>query len=123
MSRTKTEQPCWSNSLLWLGMLGPAALWLIYLEVAYLLVHLARKTGNHVPLHVASVAFLLVTLVLGLIAWAQWRRVPRASNQFDERTVARAKFMGLLGILSTVEFTLIIVGSWIAMFFINPSQW
>jgi hypothetical protein len=109
------------NTLLWLGMLGPPVVWIVYLAVAYLLILFARRTGHVLPLHVASAVFLALALGAGGIAWSQWRRARRSSPQaIDEAITARARFMSLIGMLASVEFSLLIAASWAAMFILNP---
>ncbi len=108
--------------ILWLGMVGPAAVWLIYLEVAYLLIHFAGKTGNQTPLHVCSVMFLLTSIVLGILVWLQRPRSSEPANDMADPIINRIRLMVIVGILSSIEFTLIIAGSWIAIFMLNPYQ-
>lgn len=123
----KTESPKNSerrlNFLLWFGMLGPAVIWLVYLESAYLLVHFARKKDNMFPLHVVSISFLLASVLLGISSIAQWRKAePRWPTDLDEGIVARTRTLGALGVLMSAEFSLLIAASWIAMFILSPCQ-
>jgi hypothetical protein len=110
------------NTLLWLGMLGPAVVWLIYLEATYLLVHHARQTGSLMPLHIVSAVFLICSLAGGIVAWSQWRSLSTATAALDENTVARKRFMSFLGMAASLEFSLLILASWIAIFILNPWQ-
>jgi hypothetical protein len=111
------------NFFLWLGFLGPAVAWLIYLETAYLLVHFARNSGSKTPLHIASVIFILASLALGIISWVQWRKAePRWPSDLDEGIVARTRTLGALGIMMSAEFSLLIGASWIAMFILSAYQ-
>ena len=119
---TQPKQPdLRHNTFLWLGMLGPAVVWFVYLLTAYLLVHLARRTGNPIPLHIASAVFLTLTILGGVIAAVEWRHSARHEQGFEEIT-DRPRFMSLIGMFTSLEFSLLIIASWIAMFILSPWQ-
>ena len=111
-----------SNFLLWLGILGPPTLWLTYLLVAYVLIHHASEKAKPMPLHLVSLGFIILSLAHGVMAWSQWRGVRYSSIDLDEGPVPRTKMMSFIGMLSSIEFALIIGGSWVAMFLLHPSQ-
>src|SRR5690349_13035585 len=63
---------------LWLGLLGPAALWAAALQTSYCLVPYAqRHPGRLWLMHLASAVFLLLTILCGIFCWLEWGRVGR----------------------------------------------
>ena len=107
------------NIFLWLGVLGPAVTWLLYLQTAYLLVHYACKNGDRTSLHISSAIFLVTAITLGALGSLQ---NPRGSiaGELEEQTLSRIRFMSRISLMQGVEFALIIVGSWIAISILNP---
>jgi hypothetical protein len=125
MEETKPLQPAQHkrNFLLLLGMLGPAAAWLIYLETTYVLIHFASKSGRQTWLHVTSVIFLLITSALGVISFTQWRKAGRIwPDDAEGGPEADTRTLGAIGVLASIEFSLIVLASWIAIFMIDPFQ-
>lgn len=121
MNAQKQNRTYRTNILLWLGILGPPVAWLVYLESAYLLVHFAQSSGNRLSLHLVSVAFLGVVLGFGAVARSQWHRTNSSDIEF-EALDARVQLMSLLGMLAAIEFALLIIVSWIAVFILSPFQ-
>jgi hypothetical protein len=116
---------CWDrrrNTLLWIGMVGPAVVWLVYLEVAYLLVHFASKSGSQMALHASSLLFLLVSITLGLVTWRQLPKSSAPSGDMTGPVINRMRLMITVGLMASIEFTLLIAGSWLAMFLLKPGQ-
>ena len=108
------------NLLLWLGVLGPGATWLLYLQTAYLLVHYACKNGNQTPLHITSALFLFSTIAFGILGGLQFRKDSLPADEVEEQTVSRIRLMSRLSFVQGAEFALIITGSWIAISILSP---
>jgi len=103
-------------------MVGPAVVWLVYLEVAYLLVHFASKSGSQMALHASSLLFLLVSITLGLVTWRQLPKSSAPSGDMTGPVINRMRLMITVGLMASIEFTLLIAGSWLAIFLLKPGQ-
>jgi hypothetical protein len=99
------------NATLWLGILGPPTLWLHQLLINYIFVSWACRHEQNWPLHLVSIASLLATVTFGALLFMQWQRISGPS---------RAKFMALLGWLSSALFFLAMLTQEIAAALYNP---
>jgi hypothetical protein len=108
-------------ALLWLGLLGPAVIWLTQFEVNYALVPWVCRHGHHELIALVTIVALALTAVLGLLAWGLWRRsAPQFSESADAGIRSRTHFMAAMGLMSSGLFILVIVAQGIAVFFIDP---
>ena len=107
------------NFSLWIGMLGGPAAWLCQLQLSYMLVPWACKTGHHLPLHLSGILF---GLCAAGIAWFTWRNllVLIAKQGEAEAGLARGHFMAVVGLMMSVLFTLLIFVQTAAAFIIGP---
>ncbi|MGH7510048.1 MAG: hypothetical protein ACREMZ_11330 [Gemmatimonadales bacterium] len=95
----------------------PAAV-LAGLEVAYLLVPRACRTGNLLPVHLTHLATLLLALTGGAVAWRQWQRWGAS----EDGRAGVAGFLAGLGLLVSAAFTLVSVALWLPSFVLSPCQ-
>jgi hypothetical protein len=98
---------------------GPLA-WALGLNVGYALVLPACARGAVLPLHLVSVATLLLAAAGGLVAWREWRRIGGGTPDEAGGTIARSRFMAVLGLLASAFFSLVIVAQWIASLTLDP---
>ncbi len=104
----------------WLGvLLGPFA-FLLHLQVNYALVPVTclHRLGA-MPLHLAAAATFALTGVALLAALRTRRRAGEGHEEEAGRT-ARARFMGLLGLLVSALFLIVMLAQWLPIFLIDP---
>lgn len=107
---------------LWLGLLGPAAVWLVQFQTLYALVPWVCVHGHAAVLHTVSAVAMLLTTGLGALAWAKWRQAGAAWPSEQSDRVTRTRFMAVLGLMSCGFFFLLIGGQALAMVFIDPCR-
>ncbi len=107
---------------LWLGLLGPAVVWLTQFELNYLLVPWVCAHGHREVLAVVSVVALACAGGLGLLAWTNWRRAGQHWPGEQSDTATRTRFLAVLGLLVSGLFFLLIAAQGIAVWFINPCR-
>lgn len=106
---------------LWTEFLGPPVLWLIQFQVRYSLVPWCCAHGNESLLWLLSGVSLALAAVLVLMSWVSWKRtIP--SEFAQEATVGqrRARFMAMMGLMTSTLFFLVIATQAIPVFFVNP---
>jgi hypothetical protein len=107
---------------LWCGiLLGPIAA-LSQLEANYALVLWACGAGRDWPLHLVSVAAILITLCAGLLAYRVWKRVGGSWDDEGPGAVPRARFMAAVGIFISLVMFLVILAQWIPVFIYGSCQ-
>jgi hypothetical protein len=111
----------WGPASLWAGVLGAPAAWAVQMELYYLLVPWACRTGHRWPLFVVPIVFVVLAALGGLLSWRDWERSGRGSpDTSDGGPVARTWFLGMLGVMVSALFCMLILAQWIAAFFISP---
>jgi hypothetical protein len=110
-----------SLAALWFGLLGGAFAWTFRLLISYPLVPHICETGLTIIPHAISFVFLVVSLAATYVAWGRWLQVrDPALTDVDEWGRQRAEFMGVVGMLSSGMFALVIVAEWLPTFFVDP---
>ena len=59
---------------LWLGFLLPPAVWALQLQTVYLLTEYACATADFLPIHIVSLAALVLSLSGGFLSWRNWQK-------------------------------------------------
>ena len=106
----------------WIVNLVPPALILVDLQLGYMLVPYACRTGDSTPGHVVHLIMLLACLGLAAVAWRSWTEAGRAVPSDDGSQAGRSRFMAVLGILISVSSALVIAAQWWPSFLIHPCQ-
>jgi hypothetical protein len=107
---------------LWLGLLGPPAVWLIAFEIKYSLAAAPVNSVKHSALIVAGLAALAIIAGLGLLSWREWRLASASPLDRYAGVVARIRFMALLGMMTSALFLLATAAQVLAPFFIAPGK-
>ena len=109
------EHPPVSDLALWTSVLGGPFLFLLNLEVNYVMVDWACNTGNDWALHVAHFVSLVLSAACALLGLMLLRRVQRTGAETDRAAVARSRLLATLGILSGSLFAVSVVAQWIGV--------
>jgi hypothetical protein len=109
-----------SIALQWFGVLAPPIAWLLNLEFGYSLAHAACHGSGMVPVHLASIAALIIAGLGGAVALANWKR--SGSDWPGEATgvVQRSRMLAALGLGNAALFLVMIVSQWIPAFVLDP---
>lgn len=105
---------------LWFAVLAGPLAWMIGLSTEYSLVRVACAHGNMLPLHLVSLATLLLAAAGGLVSWREWRHTGEKWPGEEGGSMPRSRFMVALGLLANPLFVLVILAQWIALFAFNP---
>jgi hypothetical protein len=113
-------QTTWRDEvLLWFGVLGPPGAWLVHFNLGYLLTWHACATHSALWLHVNSAGCLALTGMALLAAWQTMGQPSGGDIEFEQRH-SRRRFMGMLGVLNSVMFALVIIAQTIATVLVVP---
>ncbi len=111
------ESSARENLILWIGILGPAIIWLIQFQANYTLVSWVCATHHLWLLHTIAIVFLALCALAGLSAWMHW---PGARSEHESAGAGRRRFMAAVGVMSGALFFLLISAQEIANFVIHP---
>lgn len=107
---------------LWAGILVPPLAALAMLAADYAIVPWACARTDHVvartSLHVIPLVMLVVTAVVGAVAWRHRRR--EAPSARGAPPASRIDFLALVAAGMSTLFLLVIVAQWLANVFYNP---
>ncbi len=119
MAMNKEQQSSQSDGLEWFGMLiGPIA-WLTQFLINYVLVRFECIHQNKIAVHVVHFTFLLLVIAGGIVSWVYWTKTRQEFSE-SEKMSARPHFMAMIGILSSILFSLAIIMQTIPGFLLNP---
>jgi hypothetical protein len=108
-----------STVVQWFGVLaGPLAM-LVNLQVEYALVPWACTRRAELMLNVTPVVLLLVVAVAIVLAHREWRIARPRTADAERATLARARFLGLLGMGTAAFFGVVILAMWAANAFLD----
>jgi len=108
------QRPPVSDLALWTSVLGGPFLFLLNLEVSYVMVDWACNTGTDWALHVVHFVSLLLSAACALLGLTLLRRVRRAGPDSD-RDDGRSRLLATLGLLSGTLFAVSIFAQWIGV--------
>jgi hypothetical protein len=106
---------------LWLGIFAGPTAWILQLIVSYPLAQLSCRSGfrsqQQLPLQLIACAALMIIGFGAVTAWSALQAVPVTASTDGGRPIDRARFMAMLGLLTSVLFTLVVIAtaipSWI----------
>ena len=105
---------------LFLGVLVPPIVWWLDQEAMASMVHFACPDHWRLPFHLISLIGFLVAAGSGMVAWRNWQRLGARWPGEEGGIIARSQFMAIIGILSGAVFFLVMLGQFIAGFFLGP---
>ena len=113
----------WGGRLaaLWIGVLGPPAVWGLQMQINYGLVPRLCSTHANWLMHLCSVVGLLLAAIATAFAWRQFTRLRHEEpGARGDQWAAWPRFMAVLGLMVGLMFCLLIVAQAIPGFLINP---
>ena len=111
-----------SPRTIWLLIVLPAFFCAAAMQINYVLVRQACSAQRNVMLYVVTIAGLLLTLTVGLIAHAIWRREGAEWPDETADPATTTRFIASLGMLVSAIFFLVTFAQGIATVFYDPCQ-
>jgi len=116
----RQPDPGRAQVLQWIGIFLPAAAFFAHLEVGYVLVPRACRTGHATWIHIVATAAVLLSAAGALAAWRTWSSTNGSIATAGPRP--RTRFLGVVGLGMGLVFTLILLAQWISSFVLRPCQ-
>ena len=115
------SNPATGKLSLFASVLGVPVLWLVHLQLTYMLVPWVCVNKKHLVLHIETIICLALMLIAALLCLRDWRRasIEWPSGEQEGRE-ARLTFIPVLGMMVSGIFFLTILAQWIPSFFIDP---
>jgi hypothetical protein len=79
-------------------------------------------TAHYIILHLVPGGALLLTVSGGVSAWWHWQRTEQAESSMAGGALSCSRFMGVMGLLTSGLFILVIVAQWLPNFILSPCQ-
>ena len=111
----RREHPPASDAALWTSVLGGPLVFLLNLQVNYVMVDWACNTGNDWALHVVHLVTLLVAAGTALLGLTLLRRTSGDRPDDAGGSDARSRLLATVGALSGSLFALSILAQWITV--------
>lgn len=90
--------------------------------VAYMATPWACSVSGRWTVHVVHLLFLVIAILVGAIAWRDWRATGSGVRDDEATVVGRSRFLALAGMAASVYSALVILAMWIAVLFLGPCQ-
>jgi hypothetical protein len=104
----------------WLALLVAPLLTLLNLTVVYALVTPACQEQNTLPLHLFSMASLLLALLFTFMAWHQWQQTDMLPKVPEDDASVRHSFLPAVASISGLLSSLVIAAQWIPQWVLSP---
>ncbi len=106
----------------WLGLgLAPAA-FAAHLQIGYALVPWACLRQNDLWVHVSGALAVALALLGAWIGWRAWHRAGGGDPTEQFGPAPRARFLGVVGFVTSAVIALILAAQWATAFVISPCQ-
>ncbi len=105
---------------LFLGIVGPPAVWALRIGAAYILVPYACWSEQRWLVHLPSVIAILAVAAITFHAWRLWRRAGGPASTELDGVLARSRFMTLFGMMNGAFWILVMAAEELASLFIDP---
>jgi hypothetical protein len=107
---------------LWTGLLVPPIAWAFQLQANYVLVSQTCQQGSRWPLHLVTLIALLITLAAGFGSWRARARVNGTHSDDEAGPSSVARFMAVLGVMTSALFLLVIIAQAVPSFIFHGCQ-
>jgi hypothetical protein len=104
----------------WTGLLAGPFAWGLHMQANYALVPWVCKNGSEIIIHLVTILALAITAVGAFAAWRSWQE--GRETDVDDAALSRTSFMGMLGLLTSGMFFLVIIAQEIPSYFFHPCQ-
>jgi TRAP-type C4-dicarboxylate transport system permease small subunit len=104
----------------WAGFVGAPLLWAAHFQLGYMLVPWLCKRQQYWVMHALTLLFLAASAWCIYLCWREWRHVGAGADINEDAPTGRTRFAGLVGIMSSALFTLLIFSNHLPTFFIDP---
>lgn len=105
---------------IWVACLLPPVMAIFHLQFSYPLDHVACATGSKLPLHIFSIAALLVDAFAGWLAHREWVRFGSENPGQLPGPLGSRRLLALLGMMGAAIFALFILAQWFPNFVLPP---
>jgi hypothetical protein len=103
----------------WIGILGGPLVWLVFLQLNYMLAPSACLSQNKVMLGIVTVVALFGTVGPAFAAWRAWHHTGATGQTEEGGAIGRSRFMALSGIGLSALFALVVLASAIPIIFLG----
>lgn len=108
-------------ALQWFGVLGAMLAWSVESGISYAGTAHACSTGRYYLLYINSVVAIVVSIAAIAVAYRTYRLGTDAGSSSAEGSLAgRTHFMGLLGLLNSGFFTVVVLANALPRFILSP---
>jgi hypothetical protein len=105
----------------WYGLLAPPLAMLTNVSLGFALVPWSCAAKGRLLLHAEIAVLVLISISAGIVAHREWKRYGGGGEADDAGGPGpRTRFLGVMGIGSSVLFTLILLAQWFANVFLTP---
>ncbi|HKH92762.1 MAG TPA: hypothetical protein VKA54_13230 [Gemmatimonadaceae bacterium] len=126
MSETHTfprrDEPQPAPVAQWVGLFLAPAAFAAHLQINYVLVRWACLRSADIWVHVVDVAAIALAALGTVVAWRVWTRAGRDHPGEEGGALPRTRLLGVLGVGFSAMMTLVLIGQWVAAFFISTCQ-
>ena len=103
---------------LWAGVIGAPVVWAVQMQTGYSLGPWLCKSQAYYVIHIITILCVALTLGAAWLSYRQWKQTGGESpDETDGGAVARRRFLGALGVITSLMFTMLIVAQGLASFF------
>jgi hypothetical protein len=103
----------------WIGVFGGPLVWLVFLQLNYMLAPSACLSQNKTMLGIVTVIALFGTMASAFAAWRAWHQTGATVQTEEGGVIGRSRFMALSGIGLSVLFALVVLASAIPIIFLG----
>jgi cation transporter-like permease len=103
----------------WTALLAGPVGWSLQFISSYAFALAVCYGCSSAPLHIGSIAGLVLSVGSGVLAYHNSRVAESAPLDPDDRRVARAKLMASVGMMTGALFTILIFAQWLAIVFLR----
>jgi hypothetical protein len=109
------EHPPVSDTALWTSALGGPLVFVLNLEVSYVMVDWACNTGNDWALHVVHLASLILCVGLAALGLTLLRRMGGGWPDSGGSSASRSRLIATIGLLGGALFAVSILAQWMTV--------
>ena len=105
---------------LWAGLLIAPLVFLLHLEVNYMIVTQLCQSEHKIVSHLVTIVSLLFASLGGFIAWRNWLASGHRWPGEEANVTERSSFMAVVGLLLSALVLLALIAQWIPQFIYDP---